>query len=68
MTLLYRITHIDNLPGLLARGCDCSPNVAKAEGIVKRSISHKDIMDKREHAVVRVAPGGFVADYVPFYF
>lgn len=68
MTLLYRITHIDNLPDLLARGCDCSPNVAKAQGITKRSISHKDIMDKRENAVVRVAPGGFVADYVPFYF
>jgi len=68
MTLLYRITHIDNLPDLLARGCDCSPSAAKAEGITKRSISHKDIMDKRENTVVRVAPGGFVADYVPFYF
>lgn len=68
MTLLYRIIHIDNLPGLLARGCDCAPNVAKAEGIAKRSIFHPNIMDKREHAVVRVAPGGYVADYVPFYF
>ena len=68
MTLLYRITHIENLPGLLARGCDCSPNAAKAQGITKRTISHQDIMDKREHAVVRVPPGGFVADYVPFYF
>jgi hypothetical protein len=25
-------------------------------------------MDKREHAAVRVPPGGVVADYVPFYF
>lgn len=25
-------------------------------------------MDKREHAVIRVSPGGVVADYVPFYF
>jgi hypothetical protein len=68
MTPLYRITHIENLAGLLARGCDCSPNVAKAENITKRAISHKDIMDKREHAAVRVPPGGVVADYVPFYF
>lgn len=68
MTLLYRITHIENLAGLLARGCDCSPNLAKAENMTKRAISHKDIMDKREHATVRVPPGGVVADYVPFYF
>ncbi len=66
MTPLYRITHIENLPGLLARGCDCSPNLAKAQNITKRAISHKNIMDKREHAAVRVPPGGFVADYVPF--
>ena len=68
MTLLYRITHIENLPGLLARGWDCSPNFAKANCITKRAISHKDIMDKREHAAIRVPPGGVVADYVPFYF
>lgn len=68
MTPLYRITHIENLAGLLARGCDCSPNLAKVENITKRAISHKDIMDKREQAAVRVPPGGVVADYVPFYF
>ena|SRR5665213_852047 len=68
MTLLYRITHIENLHGLLERGCDCSPNLAKAQGIAKRAIFHTDIMDKREHALVRVPPGGVVADYVPFYF
>jgi hypothetical protein len=68
MTLLYRITHIENLPGLLERGCDCSPNLAKGHGINKRAISHKDIMDKREHATVNVSPSGVVADYVPFYF
>lgn len=68
MTLLYRITHIENLAGLLERGCDCSPNLAKAENITNRAISHKGIMDKREQAVVRVPPGGVVADYVPFYF
>lgn len=68
MTLLYRITHIENLPGLLARGYDWSPNLAKAQGIEKRAISHPDIMEKRGKAVVRVPPGGVVADYVPFYF
>jgi hypothetical protein len=68
MTPLYRITHLENLPGLLARGCDCSPNRAKTQGITKRAISHKDIMDKRECAPIRVPPGGVVADYVPFYF
>ena len=68
MTLLYRITHIENLSGLLERGCDCSPNFAKTHGITKRAISHKDIMDKREQAIIRVPPGGVVADYVPFYF
>ena len=68
MTLLYRITHIENLPGLLERGSDYSPNFAKANGIPKRAISHQHIMDKREQTVVRVPPGGVVADYVPFYF
>lgn len=68
MTLLYRITHVENLPGLLERGCDCAPNESKRLGITKRAISHQEIMDKRERAVIRVPPGGVVADYVPFYF
>jgi hypothetical protein len=45
MTLLYRFTHIEKLPGLLARECDCSPTLAKAGSIIRQTISHKDIMD-----------------------
>ena len=41
MTLLYRITHIDNLPGLLSRGCDSSPNSAKVQGITKRAAADR---------------------------
>ena len=65
---IYRIIHIENLPKLLEWGCDWSPNQATSQGLQKKSIHHKDIMDKRQHAAVRVPPGGVVADYVPFYF
>jgi hypothetical protein len=65
---IYRIIHIENLPKLLEWGCDWSPNRATSQGLQKKSIHHKDIMDKRQHAAVRVPPGGVVADYVPFYF
>jgi len=68
MTPIYRIVHIENLPKLLAWGCDWAPIRAKAQGFQKKPIHHQDIMDKRERAAVCVSPGGVVADYVGFYF
>jgi hypothetical protein len=65
---IYRIVHIENLPRLLEWGCDWSPNAQKVKGLEKRAAVHFDIMAKREQTVVSVGPGGYVADYVAFYF
>jgi len=67
-TPIYRMVHVDNLPRLLEWGGDWSSNETKRRGLAKRPIHHADIMDRREQAVIRIAPGGVVADYVPFYF
>lgn len=63
---IFRITHIDNVPWLLANGIhcrnspQCDPNF--------RDIGNPDLISKRAHRVVPVAPGGTLSDYVPFYF
>jgi hypothetical protein len=64
--LIFRITHIANVPWILEHGLhcrnsnDCDPNF--------REIGNPDLIGKRGHRVVPVAPGGTLSDYVPFYF
>ncbi|MDA0813780.1 MAG: DUF4433 domain-containing protein [Verrucomicrobia bacterium] len=67
-TYIYRITHIDNLPSIIARGGEFSPNQMAAQALEKKSISHDTIMDRRQQTPVPCGAGGTVADYVPFYF
>jgi hypothetical protein len=33
-----------------------------------RTIGNPDLIDKRQHRIVPIAPGGTLSDYVPFYF
>lgn len=64
--LLFRITHINNLPWLLANGLHCSNgNVADPNFV---AIGNPDLISKRTHWRVPIAPGGTLGDYVPFYF
>jgi len=62
---LFRISHIDNLPWLLANGLPCATG-PRAPNFV--AIGNPDLIERRGTRVVRVPPGGTLADYVPFYF
>jgi len=68
MTPVYHITHLDNLPRILAAGalwCDRRVRDAQVE---IRGIAYGHIKTRREGIVVPMGPGGTLADYVPFYF
>ncbi|MFD2764264.1 type II toxin-antitoxin system toxin DNA ADP-ribosyl transferase DarT [Micromonospora eburnea] len=65
-TLILHFTHIDNLPGILKADrlfsdSSVGPQLATNVGAV-------EIKARRRERRVPCPPGGFVADYVPFYF
>lgn len=64
--LIFRITHVDNVPWLLANGVHCrsSPSVDPKF----REIGNRELIAKRVARAVPVSPGGTLSDYVPFYF
>lgn len=64
--LLFRITHVANLPWLLANGLHCVNGAAADPNFV--AIGNPDLIGKRAHRQVPIPPGGTLADYVPFYF
>ena len=63
--LIFRITHIDNLPWILANGLHCAKGVQDPPFV---SIGNPDLITKRAIHRVPEPPGGTLADYVPFYF
>ena len=66
MTPIYHITHVRNLPQILAEGglrCDRSAQTLKSV-----NIGHMHIKERRLNRVVPLGPKGTVGDYVPFYF
>lgn len=64
--LVFRITHIENVPWLLENGLWCRNGQAVDPHFV--SIGNPEIIHKRQQRVVPVAPAGTLGDYVPFYF
>jgi hypothetical protein len=64
--LLFRITHVANLPWLLKNGLHCANGAVSDPNFVP--IGNPDLIDKRTWRQVPVPPGGTLADYVPFYF
>lgn len=64
--LIFRITHVDNVPWLLDHGLS-SRNSSQTDPSF-RTIGNPDLIARRQHRTVPVAPGGTLADYVPFYF
>jgi hypothetical protein len=68
MTAIYHITHLRNLPGIIALGCLCCDSKRGAQNVNCVSIAHQHIKDRRARKRITVGPGGFVAEYVPFYF
>lgn len=64
--LIWRIVHRDNLTWILDNGLHCGNSAVKAPGWV--SIGNPELTDKRATHRVPKPPGGFLNDYVPFYF
>ena len=64
--LIWRIVHRDNLPWILDNGLHCANSPMQAPAYV--AIGNADLIIRRTHREVPIAPGGTLADYVPFYF
>lgn len=64
--LIFRVTHIDNVPWVLANGLHCMKSKAQDPNFV--SIGNTDLIQKRTAWQVPAGPGETLAHYVPFYF
>lgn len=66
---LYHITHVDNLPAIIADGALVSDAEMIARGGAVQAIGMSGIKQRRvEELEVDCHPGTKVGDYVPFYF
>jgi ssDNA thymidine ADP-ribosyltransferase DarT-like protein len=66
--LIYHITHIDNLPSIIADGGLVSDAVMVARGGPQATIGMSGIKQRRLTLPVDCQPGTNVGEYVPFYF
>lgn len=64
--LIFRITHIANVPWLLQHGLHCRNSTEFDPNF--RNIGNPDLISKRHTRTVPIPPGGTLSDYVPFYF
>ena len=64
--LIFRITHIDNVPWILDHGLHCRNSSACDPHF--RAIGNPELIAKRRHWEIPLSPGGTLGDYVPFYF
>ena len=65
--LLFHFTHVDNLPTIVTEGLLCDSATAAGD-LLRTDIAQREVKSRRRNMVVPAAPGGVVADYVPFYF
>src|SRR6266851_1161554 len=65
---IYHITHIDNLPSIIAEGWLLSDAVMVARGGPQATIGVSSIKQRRLTLPVDCQPGTNVGEYVPFYF
>jgi ssDNA thymidine ADP-ribosyltransferase, DarT len=65
--LLFHMTSIDNLPSIISHGM-LSDDRVRSKGLLETEIGEDRIKGTRRRLPVRVAPGGTVSSYVPFYF
>jgi ssDNA thymidine ADP-ribosyltransferase, DarT len=66
-TLVYHFTHLDNLPALLREGALLA-DVDLPRSLLATDVGDPGVKSARRRRRVPIAPGGVVADYVPFYF
>lgn len=65
--LLYHFTHISNLASIADDGLLSDARI-EASGKAPREVGNASVKQLRRRLAVPLAPGGCVADYVPFYF
>jgi ssDNA thymidine ADP-ribosyltransferase, DarT len=65
---IYHITHVDNLPGIIADGWLVSDALRISTAKSNTNIGMASIKATRLAKSVPCHPGTFVGDYVPFYF
>ncbi len=65
--LLYHFTHISNLASIAADGLFSDTQIEAGQR-APTEVGHADVKRRRRNLAVPLAPGGCVADYVPFYF
>lgn len=64
--LIFRITHINNVPWILRHGLHCKNSGVQDPDFVR--IGNLELIQRRTARNVPVQPGGTLADYIPFYF
>jgi hypothetical protein len=64
--LIFRITHIANVPWILANGLHCANSNRVDPNFIQ--IGNPDLIARRPQCRVPIAPGGTLSDYIPFYF
>lgn len=64
--LIFRITHVDNVPWTLENGLHCQTSRLRDPDFIP--IGNQELIGKRAGREVPVGPGGTLGDYVPFYF
>lgn len=64
--LIFRIVHINNIPWIFDNGLHCGNSPHKSPDWI--SIGNADLTVCRAQHPVRHSYGGFLNDYVPFYF
>lgn len=65
--LIWRIVHRDNIPWILEHGLHCSSDGRHAAPSWV-GIGNPELIDKRSQRSIPCPPGGYLNDYVPFYF
>ena len=65
---IFHFTHLRNLRGIMLRGLHSDAS-CRREGLTKVEIGSASVRERRlQLPVGDVGPGGFVGDYVPWYF
>jgi hypothetical protein len=65
---IFHITHLANLPKIIASGALWSDARVRTASAAPANVGLNNIKDRRLRTPVRVGARGMVGDYVPFYF
>lgn len=67
-TLIYHITHLENLASILSSDGLLAVNFLRAGGLTYTNLAYENIQDRRARISVPCGAGGVLHDYVPFHF